>query len=279
MILLLNSFAGKGDPGTGILEKIGFLERKDFAIRRRFDRPSFCLILRGGGRLTRNGKEIPIQAPFCLLNRTGDENHYQPEPEWDEFFLGYLPGSDAVLKESFGAELWRCGAWQIRNSHFVHLYLSLFRELAAAPPDRNVYGQMERLAWNLVTASYHSVSEETLTPARRRLLEIERYLREHCFPAEKLPDVALRFGMSYPTFRKYWQEKYRISPYRFLLEQRNALALEMLADRALSVEDVASRLGFENPRYFSRFFRHMNHCSPSGYRRNLPSGVSASELQ
>lgn len=42
----------------------------------------------------------------------------------------------------------------------------------------------------------------------------------------------------------------------------------MLADPALTVAEVAARLGFGSQRYFSTFFRQQTGMSPSAFRKS-----------
>ena len=41
----------------------------------------------------------------------------------------------------------------------------------------------------------------------------------------------------------------------------------LLADRALTVDAVAERVGFDDPKYFARVFKDLAGMSPSAYRR------------
>jgi AraC family transcriptional activator of pobA len=61
-----------------------------------------------------------------------------------------------------------------------------------------------------------------------------------------------------------------------LLHQRVALeAKRMLVHADLTIADVASRLGFDDVGYFSRFFKSTTGIAPSAYREALATGLAA----
>jgi two-component system response regulator YesN len=55
------------------------------------------------------------------------------------------------------------------------------------------------------------------------------------------------------------------------MHYRNVVRIDkaklLLADRSLTVDAVAERVGFEDPKYFARVFKDHAGMSPSGYRR------------
>ncbi|MFF9622227.1 helix-turn-helix domain-containing protein [Streptomyces griseosporeus] len=58
------------------------------------------------------------------------------------------------------------------------------------------------------------------------------------------------------------------SPGRLLIEARVYQAQQLLAHTELSVRQVAARTGFDDPAYFSRFFRRETGSSPGAFRKH-----------
>lgn len=73
-------------------------------------------------------------------------------------------------------------------------------------------------------------------------------------------------NMSKSSFYRAFQESYGISPVQFVLEERLKYVKQLLVQDELSVKEVAFAAGFNDPNYFSRFFRKMEGVSPSQYR-------------
>lgn len=64
------------------------------------------------------------------------------------------------------------------------------------------------------------------------------------------------------TFKKY----YNTTPHKYILDLKIFKAKEYLADRSLSVGEIADRLGFESSTSFSNMFRKKVGVSPKQYR-------------
>ena len=66
-------------------------------------------------------------------------------------------------------------------------------------------------------------------------------------------------------FKRYQGQSFS----QFLGERRMSLAKKLLGDLTLSVAEVATRSGYEDPGYFSRCFRNVNGSSPRDWRTRM----------
>jgi AraC-like DNA-binding protein len=73
--------------------------------------------------------------------------------------------------------------------------------------------------------------------------------------------------MSYAHFRRVFKQQSGLSPYQYHLQLRIHRAREMLHSTTLAVGQVAARLNFPNPYYFSKIFKKKTGMSPSLWRR------------
>ena len=81
-----------------------------------------------------------------------------------------------------------------------------------------------------------------------------------------IQEIAQKLGMSYSSFRKSFKEYAGLSPARYLQDIRLQRARELLCTTDLSVKEIAYRLHFETPAYFSAQFRKKTGVSPSKFR-------------
>ncbi len=85
-----------------------------------------------------------------------------------------------------------------------------------------------------------------------------------------LDEVARDLGMSSRTMRRRLADEG--STFAHLLnDQRKESSMAMLRSRELTVDDVASRLGYSNAANFSRAFRQWTGMTPTAYRRRVAS--------
>lgn len=80
-----------------------------------------------------------------------------------------------------------------------------------------------------------------------------------------LERIAQRLHMSSRTLKRKLKE-HRTSFHRLLEETRRAESIRLLRSTALSVEQIAERLGYSDPSNFCRAFRKWTAASPNGFR-------------
>lgn len=105
---------------------------------------------------------------------------------------------------------------------------------------------------------------------RWRVETAVEYVRDHFAQPLDLGEVAQHVGVSSGYLSALFSRTLGRSFTDFLAACRLEEAEKLLAEPALSVKEVAARVGFENPFYFSRVFRKRNGVSPQQFRRTLP---------
>jgi AraC-like DNA-binding protein len=111
-----------------------------------------------------------------------------------------------------------------------------------------------------------------LVSQRRRRVGIAHEVRERLTRfgalAEGMPGVARDLGMSTRTLRRKLEESG--TSFRTLLDEvRETLAEEMLTTGALSIEDVAIRLGYAEASSFIHAFKRWKGTTPAAYVRRI----------
>ena len=81
-----------------------------------------------------------------------------------------------------------------------------------------------------------------------------------------IQDLAETLGFSYSNFRKLFKEYTNISPSTYQQDLRLQRAKELLTSTNLSIKEIAYRLRFDSPDYFSAKFKAKVGVKPSEYR-------------
>ncbi|MFD1774898.1 helix-turn-helix transcriptional regulator [Paenibacillus rhizophilus] len=81
--------------------------------------------------------------------------------------------------------------------------------------------------------------------------------------------IASALGYHRAHFSKAFKERTGLSPKQYLMKIRMDKAKELLASRALTIDEVSSSVGFNDALYFSKQFRSWFGQSPSEYRSGL----------
>lgn len=98
---------------------------------------------------------------------------------------------------------------------------------------------------------------------RRIVTFVEQHIADPDVSIDSMADAA---ATSRAGLNRKMKSILGITPMDFLREVRMQRACQMLRDKTLSINDVAERCGFADPRYFSRIFKAKKGKTPSEYR-------------
>ena len=102
----------------------------------------------------------------------------------------------------------------------------------------------------------------------RRVTDIVRYMVRHLGEPLTLEQLAQEFDLSKSGLHALFQKHTGRSPMDFFLRLKMKEACKMLRSTSLRVYEVAQRLGYQDPYYFSRIFRKVVGISPKEYQNS-----------
>jgi AraC-like DNA-binding protein len=260
MFTWLDSYARETE-GTR-LYLAGWREGLADQIDHRFERWAAMFIFRGSGHFEHAGRTQALQAPCLFLARPGERYRYGPDGTWDEFHMVFAtPPPRLDLTE------WPAGPMPIAAPDtvwgFVEAALPLMRDPAAV----GVADQLDALAPVLLMAARYGHGAEPADGPLKRIYEAEQWIRRHLAEEFELGDLAARFGFSPATFRRWWNRRFDLSPWQYVIELRMQQARHLLLTYPhMPVSRVARRVGYDDPRYFSTAFRRATGHTPTAYR-------------
>lgn len=229
---------------------------------------AMTLILNGTGCYRdANGIESHLTSGNVVLVFPDIAHNYAPYPGgvWDESYFVFRGPSIDLLR---GAGLMCHEQPVIRVQQLWNWHSSFTKVLTDNYGDdpRSVQLRVSRfsalLAEMLIEASVDGRCETTQTSIERSRGLLSANLSE---PARYL-DIAQRVGLQYETFRKMFTRQCGMSPNRFRLRKRIAVAADLLIYTEMSNREIADNVGFSDEFAFSKRFRHETGESPKQYR-------------
>ncbi len=85
---------------------------------------------------------------------------------------------------------------------------------------------------------------------------------------ETLQQIAAELGLSTSHFSRAFRASTGLPPHQWLLRQRVAKAKQLMADRRLSLSEIAIAAGFANQSHLTRVFSSIAGISPGAWRRD-----------
>jgi AraC-like DNA-binding protein len=153
------------------------------------------------------------------------------------------------------------------SSEIVHLYEEAF----AKAKEEAAYAQqtLAGIANHLIGLMYSLERNNLLNKDQNRVDMINRArlrIREALESNLTIQQVAQELGISYSNFRKLFKEYTGVAPSMYQQELRLQRAKEMLSTTNMSIKEIAYRLNFESPDYFSSKFKIKTGIKPSDFR-------------
>lgn len=130
------------------------------------------------------------------------------------------------------------------------------------------------LAYELLlelAAEFQSGGHSGLIARARELME------HHLSQRLSLRRLASLLGVSPTTLHREFQEHLKTSPILYFINLKMSAASSMLLNTNMPIKEIAVRLGYENPLYFSAEFRKRCGLSPRGYRESKGRAGAAQE--
>ncbi len=141
-----------------------------------------------------------------------------------------------------------------------------------------------------VFAAFYSLSEETrftelllqqlsaltgkgngLSSSEQLCETIVRYIQNHYCSKLSLNDLALHFGYTPSYINRIFKKKLGISPVQYITNMKMEKARALLASKTpMDIRDIASAVGYDDARYFSRVFKNETGMTPTAWANKIP---------
>ena len=219
-----------------------------------------------------NQKPTRIKEGDLFLLFPGEWHTYHPLPQkgWKSYWIGFKGRNvDDRVRAGFLSPtkpIYHVGF----SSEIVHLYDEAFskaKEEAAYSQQtlagivNHLVGLMYSLERNIILNKDYNYAD-IMNRARLRI-------RESLESDLTIQKIAEELGIGYSNFRKLFKEYTGVAPAMYQQELRLQRAKEMLSTTNISIKEIAYRLNFDSPDYFSAKFKIKTGRKPSDFRREM----------
>ena len=213
--------------------------------------------------------EVPLHEGDLFLLFPGEWHSYHPAPQrgWKKYWIGFrgrniddrvragfLSPRKPVYHVGFSSEIVRL----YRSAYDSAMAEAAYSQQLLAGIVNHLIGMMYSLERN-IELNKNQAHVDMVNRARLRI-------RESLESALTIQQVAEEMGVSYSNFRKLFKEFTGLSPATYQQDLRIQRAKELLSTSQLSVKEIAYRLNFDSPDYFSAKFKAKTGRRPSELR-------------
>ena len=228
------------------------------------------------GTFINNGTRYNLNAGQGFIIREGANVNYYSNPEdpWTTYWVG-LSGSEL---ESLLANTYLASEDVLDFTEDMGT-IKVIKEICsfAMTPDSKSFsdfwyqGKVHELIYYInedFNKTYLQVDSAYRYPAE----VAHDYLVKNYMNNVSIQELANFIGISRSHLFRLFQEKYEVSPKKFLQHYRMSVAGNLLQGSDLSVSEVADRVGYEDPFQFSKLFSKFHAMSPTEFRQQYREG-------
>jgi len=125
----------------------------------------------------------------------------------------------------------------------------------------------------LLRRSLKQIEAQTSAGVPLQAIDLRRLLDQHISSAASIRDLAQQVHRSESHCTHQVKALLGVAPKTYVREQRIARARELLQSTALSVEEIATLLGYDAPTSFFRAFKRVTGITPGAFRHRHPAGA------
>ncbi len=130
--------------------------------------------------------------------------------------------------------------------------------------------QIQALLLGIIARVLNSLDRgrvQAFQPEYYRLKPAFDFMQTHFRENPSLEKIAGQIGLAPNYFHRRFRTLFGTTPFNFMLAQRLNQARRLLASTDMSIKEVASAVGYDDPSYFTRVFTRQMQMSPSNYRK------------
>ncbi|MBI2256120.1 MAG: GlxA family transcriptional regulator [Proteobacteria bacterium] len=120
---------------------------------------------------------------------------------------------------------------------------------------------------------FYSAFRPKLAHGDEIVLKVQHWLQRHALEKVTLPQMAAQARLGERTFLRRFRHATGLNPTRYLQSLRLTKAREMLELTNQKIDQIAYRIGYEDPGAFTKLFQSQIGLTPSEYRRRFGVGT------
>jgi len=154
------------------------------------------------------------------------------------------------------------------SSHFLRLFEEVLDTLEHGYTTRQLVIAAQALAHLMaVLIQERTASNQQPPHPAQRITQTIDYMKEHLNQPLQLDTLAALANLSRSRYVALFKQEVGYAPIDYFIRLRMHFACQLLDTTDASIKEVATRLGYDDPLYFSRLFHAVNELAPTEYRK------------
>jgi len=220
----------------------------------------------GQGWCEHAGKRYAVKKGEFLVVPRGEEHSYGADPSWEIYWVHFVGTRSDMFMNMFRGSFFRGIPMPLHREETIRLFKDVLNAVEMGHTMENL--SFANLGFRHLLGSF--IYRNRLPMAGGLESPEEKaisFMKENIGGVLALEQIASHAGFSPSYFISFFRKKTGYSPIDFFINLKMQAACQYLVLSNLKVKEIAHKLGYENPYYFSRIFSNSTGMSPKEYRR------------
>lgn len=233
------------------------------------DSPVWCI------EYIRKGKGIVWVNSESFVARSGDiyilpanTNHFyysdNAEP-WEKIWFNISGKLVNSLMEVYSLK----GIYHIENLNLNNIFEEFVETARNSDSFKNAQLQCSAIFMKIVQKMSEHVNTVNTAAVKTLATRLKRKIDMITDYSVTFDEIIAEFYCSKSHIIRSFKAEYKITPYQYLLSKKTIYAKELIQSTAMSMTEIAYRLGFNDCHYFSNFFKKTTGLTPVEYKKSL----------
>ena len=260
------------------VESIGLMTRKSVQMNTTFSTLNFSVIFEGEGEFNLDGRRWPVKAPCVITQWPRIHAKYGPFKHWEELYMVYSAENQPLFEAMNMASRQR-PVWSFGDPGPVRKIQAQIATLISRLGDPGVVDRLDRLCDLMIVETHLGSASIVEHPQEMEIRKIRAMVDAQPLENHDFEALAYEHGFSPANLRRHWEKYVGTPPWRYVMQLRIQQACRLLAETRLPIGEIALRLKFQDPLYFSRVFRSITRQTARDYRRQHQSTLPPDRRQ
>lgn len=227
----------------------------------------FIFCMEGSGTIIVKDKKYTLREnqAFCIPCFQGHSYYAHDEDPWSILWV-HFKGEDTRYFPLTKCQV-RSFSSQDTADRMHFLFVSLFQAL----DDHYTLGNFIYLSQTLsliLAEAYDREQGQSVLEQNKHVTDVVRYMYRHLEENLTLEQIGEEFSLSRSYLNAIFQKHTQHSPMDFFIHLKMKRSCRLLRTTDLPVYEVAQKMGYADPYYFSRIFKKIVGISPRQYRKS-----------
>jgi AraC-like DNA-binding protein len=187
---------------------------------------------------------------------------------WTLYWVHFSSNKLAELSQEFKVEQFHAPTNLHYNEKIFEIWVEMYSSLASGYSTRSV-GYANFCLYRFLSFFFFPNNKYKIPDQATPIDKSIEYMKANIDKKLTAEEIAELFQYSSSHYNAIFRKTTGLSPINYFIKMKIHYACQMLSQSELKIKEIAGKIGYDDPYYFSRLFKQFMNKSPKEYRKKV----------